>query len=543
MRVLGALILLLPAVLTQAADAPSAPTAEWLGAQVHALAGPEMRGRRSGTEDGERAARYLAAALAGLGLRPAGDAGTFLQSFVLATGTGLAGPGTNVLQADGGPPFVVGRDWAPHGGAPDTELTAEVVFAGHGVVAPGRDDYGGLDVRGRLVVVRGGSPDGLPSSRLDKLLSARARGAVGVLVVEEPLPSLAATATRVDIPSASVTPAVAEALRARDPARLRLAVSLTRREQRAANVIGLLPGRHPELAAEAIVIGAHYDHLGEVDGAVHPGADDNASGTALVLGLARAFAAAGGASRTLVFAFFGGEELGLLGSRHYVGQPTVPLPRTAAMLNFDMVGRLRDDRLHVGGVDSGSTLRGLVQAALRGEGLEVVAEGSPWAPSDHQRFYAAGAPVLFFFTGRHADYHRPTDTPDKIETAGLARIARAASRLVSELAAGDRPRYVQLSGPARSGVGASGTAFFGIMFDGRAQGDGVPVGAVVPASAAARAGLTEGDVIVRFDDIPVAGFAQFQQAVRRRRPGDRFTVVYLRDGQPRVGSETLDARP
>lgn len=540
------LVLLLATVAAGAAVSP--PDGPWLHQQVAALAAPDMEGRRSGTPGGDRAARYLADALTAFGVQPGGDDGTFFQSFVVATGTRLA-PG-NAIELTGTAPqgFVLGRDWMPHGGSPSREVEAEVVAVGYGLVAPehGHDDYAGRNVRGNIALVNAGAPAHSRPSRLDKLITAREHGAVAVLVVEDALPSLSATGTRVEIPSASVTRATADALTARPGARVRLKVALAPEERRGVNVIGALPGRDPQLGAEAIVIGAHYDHLGRQNGVLYPGADDNASGTAVVLGLARAFADAGGSERTLVFALFGGEELGLLGSRHYVSRPRVPLERTIAMLNFDMVGRVSDDRLQVGGVDSGSDLRALVAEAARAERLVVDAQGSPSAPSDHRGFYDRGTPVLFFHSGRHADYHQAGDTADKINADGLARVTALGARLVARLASGSRPQYVKLAPPAgrRSAqAGTAGTAFFGIMGDSQAEGDGVRVAGVVPGSAAARVGVSEGDVIVRFGGVTVASFDEFQSLVRARQPGDQVPVVFLREGEARLGSVVLGARP
>jgi hypothetical protein len=209
---------------------------------------------------------------------------------------------------------------------------------------------------------------------------------------------------------------------------------------RAANVVGILPGRDPVLAAEAIVIGAHWDHDGRVDGVVYPGADDNASGVAVVVGLARTFARAGSLARTLVVVFFGAEELGLLGSRHYLAAPVVPLARTVAMLNFDQVGRLREP-LHVGGVDSGSGLRQLVREAARGSAPGLRFRAALDLPSDHARFHRAGIPVLFFFTGWHPDQHRATDTAVAINAAGMSEIARLAAGVVQRLGREPRPVF------------------------------------------------------------------------------------------------------
>jgi membrane-associated protease RseP (regulator of RpoE activity) len=277
---------------------------------------------------------------------------------------------------------------------------------------------------------------------------------------------------------------------------------------------------------------------------LHPGADDNASGTAVVLELARAFAAAGGAARTLVFVLFSGEEIGLLGSGHYVRHPVVPLDRTVAMVNLDMVGRLRDGRVYAGGADSGTTLRDALTEAAHGAGVDLVMRGTPYSPSDHIRFYDSGAPVLFFFTGMHDDYHGPGDTADKINAAGMAQLAGVVGRVVKRLADGPRPLYVKLDRPTRRGGGGPpGSAFFGIMADRDAGADGLRLAGVQPGSAAARAGVREGDVIIRFAGAAVSNFDELRRAIATRRPGDRVDVVYLRNGEERAASATLDAQP
>jgi hypothetical protein len=388
-----------------------------------------------------------------------------------------------------------------------------------------------------------GAPGGLDthgSTRAEKLIAARRHGARALLLVADRLPPLSATSAPVGIISATITSAVADAMRA-PTTRARVRVALERQEQRAANVITVVPGRDPDLAREVVVGGAHYDHLGVNGGAVHPGADDNASGSAIVIGLARSFQKAGGAPRTLVFALFSGEELGLLGSGHYTRAPRFPLDRTVAMVNLDMVGRMRDSRLIVGGVDSGSRLHGLVIDAARDAGVKLDVQGDPFGPSDHARFYRAGIPVLFFHTGSHADYHRPSDTADKINADGMARTAAVAARLVAELASGPRPAYVALA-PRKNGSTGTG-AFFGIVAEPRESGDGVRIADVLPGHAAARAGIREGDVLVRFAGRSLRSFDDLKAVIADRRPGDTVDVVYLRDGEDRAVTAKLDARP
>ena len=332
----------------------------------------------------------------------------------------------------------------------------------------------------------------------------------------------------------------------RTGARARIRVALERAERRAANVIGILPGTDPALAREVIVIGAHYDHLGRQGGEVYPGADDNASGTAVVLGLARAVAAAGGLPRTLIFALFSGEEVGLLGSGHYVQYPALPLDHTVAMLNFDMVGRMREDRVTVLGVESGSGLRAAVSRAAAAERLAADLRDSPFGPSDHARFYGRGVPVLFFHTGLTPDYHRPSDTADRINAAGMARVAAVAARVLVDLAGAPRPAYVSLPPPGRGerpAAGASGEAFLGVEADGRSESDGVPLRSVVPGSAAERAGLRDGDVLVRIGDIPVNSFEELRALLRLKQSGETVRIVFVRAGEDRATSATLDARP
>jgi hypothetical protein len=548
--------------------APPGPST--LAAHVVALVAPEMEGRASGTVGGERAARYIVDHFVAAGLRPGGEGGSFLQSFVIGSTVQL-GAGSSLVRLGASPVrFEAGRDWMPHGGSSRGPVRGELVFAGYGVSESERDDYAGLDVTGRVVLVLEGAPPQLPGpppSRLDRLIAARRRGAIALLVAGDELPSLESTSAPVNLVSGALTAATTDALlapsgltraevvrRAADsrasppPAigvEVSLGVDLLAVDVRTANVIGVVPGRDPARAAEAVVVGAHYDHLGRSDGTVYPGADDNASGTAVVLELARALATAGGAPRTLVFALFSGEEMGLRGSRHYVGNPTVPIERTVAMINLDMVGRLGDRPLNVGGVGTGSGLETAVEDAGRQLGTALADREAPGGASDHAPFYGAGVPVLFFHTGAHPDYHRATDTADKIDADGLARVAAVSARVIEDVAGRARPTYVALPPPARSpGAPAPrGVAFLGVSPARAGLSDGVWLGTVVPDSAAARAGMREGDIIVRLGEVPVRSFEELRAALRVRRPGDPVQVVYLRDGEDRTVQAVLGERP
>jgi hypothetical protein len=568
---LAGLLLALLLTTTAAAPPPRLGAADLL-AHVAALTTPEMEGRGSGTPGGDRAARYIAEVLARAGLRPGGDGGTFFQEFPVAVIPGL-GPGS-VLESTGPSARALdpGRDWLPHGGSATGEAAGELVFVGY-------DDYAGVDARGRIALALSGAsaPPGAPRpSRLEQLIAARRASARALLLVDDTLPAVAATAAPVAILSGAITRAAASALLAGSGRSLdalvkpapgtngpravatgvpvRLRVDLATAERRAANVIGVVPGADPALAGEAVVMGAHYDHLGREGDAVYPGADDNASGTAVVLGLAQALAASR-PPRTLVFELFAGEELGLLGSDHQVRHPSaVPIERMVAMLNFDMVGRLDGRHMLVGGVDTGSGLRGLVEAAAKEAGLDVDLRATGTGPSDHTRFHGAGVPVLFFHSGSHADYHRPSDTADKIDAAGMAKIADLGRLVIARIAGGSRPVFASAPGSGSrgraaeraggaSGPSGPGGAFLGIGADLRAGWDGVRLGSIVPGSGAERAGLQAGDVLVRLDDTGLQAFADLRALLDRHRPGDTLQLVYLRDGLDRATSVTLGTRP
>ena len=546
---LAALLLALLLTGIAAAPPPRLGAAD-LQAHVVALTAPEMEGRGSGTPGGDRAARYLVDVLTRAGLRPGGDGGTFLQEFPVAVIPSL-GPGS-VLESTGpaGRTLIAGRDWLPHGGSATGDVTGEVVFVG-------ADDYAGVDARGRIALALAGTatPPGAPRrSRLEQLIAARRAGARALLLVDDTLPALATTAAPVAILSGTVTRAGAAALLG-GSGRTRLRIELATEERRAANVIGVVPGTDPARAGEAVVIGAHYDHLGREGDAVYPGADDNASGTAAVLGLAQSLATAR-LPRTLVVMLFSGEEIGLVGSDYQVRHPSaVPIERMVAMLNFDMVGRLDGRHLQVGGVATGGSFRGLVEAAAKEVGLDVDLSPAGSGPSDHTRFHDAGVPVLFFHSGSHADYHRPSDTADKIDAAGMARIADLGCLVVTRIAGGPRPIFASVPGAAargraagRRGDGSSessgaGGAFLGVGADLRAGWDGVRLGSIVPGSAAEQAGLQAGDVLVRLDDTSLPAFSDLRALIGRHRPGDTLPLIYLRDGLDRATSVTLGTRP
>ena len=297
-----------------------------------------------------------------------------------------------------------------------------------------------------------------------------------------------------------------------------------------------------------MIVGAHYDHLGmggtnsAAPGveAIHAGADDNASGTVALVEVARRLAAAGPLARTVLFVAFSGEERGLLGSAHYTANPALPLEKTVAMVNLDMVGRLTDEKLIVHGTGTGSTLDAMVDRLLAGRGFEVTKEPGGFGPSDHASFYAKKIPVLHLFTGSHEDYHRPTDTAEKINYEGMLRIANFVSDVVTDLASvSTPPAYVEVASTQFAGGGGD-RPYFGSIPDFGTSQEGYAISGVAKDSPAARGGLEGGDVIIRLGESAVTGLEDFDNALRKHRGGDTVPVVVRRGGEPVRLEVTLD---
>jgi hypothetical protein len=322
---------------------------------------------------------------------------------------------------------------------------------------------------------------------------------------------------------------------------------------RTRNVVAKVPGRDPALAGQVVVIGAHFDHLGrstadaldpEARDAIRNGADDNASGTAAVLELARIFAARP-ARRPIVVVHFTAEELGLLGSQWFVEHAPVPLDSVVAMVNFDMVGRLRNDRLIIYGTGTARELPALLDSANVEPKLRLSPVADGFGPSDQSSFYAKGIPVLHFFTDLHEDYHRATDDVEKIDAVGEARVVALAERAVRAIA--DRPARLtavrMAAAPVMSPSRQGSNVYLGSIPD-MAAGDtpGLKLTGVRAGSPADKGGLAAGDVIVQFGGREVKDLYSYTDALYAHKPGDEVEVVYLRAGTRHTTTVTLGMR-
>jgi hypothetical protein len=570
------------------------------------LASPELRGRGTGMPELDRAAEYIARQFRLIGLEPAAG-GSYFQPFEVTVNARL-GPNNRFEFTQDGKKHALksGVDFIPFNFSASGKFSGQVVFAGYGITAAeyNYDDYAGLDVKDKLVVVLRHEPQEFDEKSIfagkvytehaqlfSKAVNAKMHGARGVIFVndignhggedgelekfERTVGPSSAGIAFVHVRAravenwfeaagkklAQIQEEIDKDLKPRSfafPATLTVALEAdVRRESRTVrNVAGYLAGETPEY----VIVGAHYDHLGlgeqfsmapsEV-GKPHPGADDNASGTAGVIELARWFASQGKPKRGILFLTFAGEELGLLGSSYYVNHPLLPLDRAAAMINLDMIGRVRDSKVYVGGVGTGTTFRETLEPLLAELPLQVdFSDTTGYGSSDHTSFTTREVPVLFFFSGLHADYHRPSDTWDKIDAPGTAKLLDLVARVVSRLADGaERPQFVRLADPHRGQAtaiaGSSGAGYgpyFGSVPDFTELPKGVRFADVRADSPAAKAGLRRGDILVEFDGKPIDNLYDFTYALRSKQPGDEVLVKVLREGATVEAKVRLERR-
>ncbi len=600
-RIVNASICALLAISLLAANAPSsignADPAPYLK-DIQILAAPDMEGRGPGTRGLEKASRYIERRYKSLGLRPAGTDG-YLQPFTVTTGAKLkADNELVVMNGAGKQPLKINQDFEPISFSDSGSFAGPVVFVGYGTTAEEfhYDDYAGVDVKDKIVLVLRYEPESFGAksghqgltqhaSLITKAINARNHGAKAMIIANGKLGDSeedlllrfggisgpensgimiaqvkntvadswlkAAGKSLTDMQQQINTSGKPDSFALPDSLHLSLKIDIEATRARVDNVLAYLPGR----TSEYIVIGAHYDHLGRGDsnslapsqiGQIHPGADDNASGTAGVLELARLFAPLKGQlDRGILFMSFSGEELGLLGSAHWVQNPTLPLDQCVAMINMDMIGRIRDNKVFVGGVGTGSTFQTILDQVQKKTPLKLEYSAGGYAASDHTSFVGKKIPVLFFFSGLHADYHKPSDTADKINAPSAAQLLDVVGDVALQLAAASqRPQFINVV-EAKTTSGNSGGGYgpyFGSIPDFGEVKDGVRFSDVRPGSPAAKAGLKAGDILVQFGDKPIHNLYDFTDALRSSKVGQVVEVKVMRDGQPLTVSVKLEQR-
>ena len=493
--------------------------------------------------------------------------------------------------------YEVSKDFAPLSFTANGEVEGPVVFAGYGLIVPsnngvGYDSYTGLDVKDKIALVLNYLPEEVDMKRRQELnlyaglrykaLLARERGAKAILIVNGPKSSNAGELIPLSfdkasadsgIPAVSISMKAAEAFFAgsgkdlaaiqskldkedRDAAggfdlpgvHVKISTAVERQKKTDRNVVGLLPPPEGAENLEYIMVGAHYDHIGhgEIDslahkgeeGQVHNGADDNASGVSTVMELAASLAKAQKENpqnfkRGIIFALWSGEEMGIIGSSYFAKHPLVPLKNIAAYINFDMVGRLKDNRLMVQGLDSSGYWPKLVEKRNVAAGFNLALQHDPYLPTDVTALYPEGVPVLNFFTGSHEDYNRPTDDAGTLNYDGMVRIAKFAQSLIVDIAKNqERPVYAKVERKAVSSEQhGSQRAYLGTVPDFSSEGiSGIKIGGVKAEGPADKAGFKEGDIIVEFAGLKITNIYDYKYALDAVKVGKPVEVVVLRDG-------------
>ena len=598
--VLGAALL---AVAAENAPAPNrnALSEARMRRDITFLASDKCEGRGPGTKGIDKAADYIAAEFKRIGLKSIGDDDNYFQPFTLAASV-LDEPAKLTLTGPRGQEIVLkqGVQFWPMGLGAAGGDKAPIVFAGYGISSEKAqyDDYAGIDAAGKIVVVLRGAPAAADRNRAVELMkgapfafkikNAEQHDAAALLIVNDAdtardgddLLDFDYTAfgrTTAKIPACHVRREVLEMMlpggadtltaiekdiqrelkpqgRELDGWQADVVVRMHRGKVDVKNVVGVLEGSGP-LAEETVVVGAHYDHLGyggfsSLSGlkkmAIHHGADDNGSGTTTMMELARRFAALPNRQgRRLVFIAFSGEELGLFGSDYYCKHPIFPLKQTAAMFNLDMVGRLRPDKgtgkakLLTEGSGTAKPFRELLDNLAQKHDFKMVNKPSGFGPSDHASFCGKEVPVLFVWTDYHADYHRPSDTADKINIEGMRRIADLSQDAITTLTQMDKPEFIKVK---TASIGPGDGPRLGIRL-GDSGGKGLLVEDVEAGKPAAKAGLKKDDVIVSLAGKPVKSLQDLLTVLKGQKFGDTVEVGILRSDKPMTLKAKLENAP
>ena len=558
-------------------------TADEIRDHIKFLSSDKLKGRRPGTRGSKQAIRYIEKEWKSSGVLPAGERG-FKQSFIFTSGVSLSG--YNRLKIDElRKTFRVKQDFMPLGFSAVGLVKADVVFAGYGFSTEDSvswNDYSNIDASGKWVLIFRGSPDGSsPHSAFSdyaplrkKYMAARDNSAAGILFVnpfnDDELEEFVAlrfgpSTTRGPIPAIHISQEVAQQLLpqntslknlqdALDTNRtsvsfdLNISVSATIglriKKSRGTNVLGVVRGDGS--TDEIIIIGAHMDHLGlggEGSGslrpdeeAIHNGADDNASGIAGLLEMAEKIAVnSEQLKRDVLFIAFDAEEKGLLGSKYFVDNPNINLENVSAMINMDMVGRLKDSSLTVGGTGTSPMFEPLLDSLQNIHNLNISYSKEGFGPSDHSSFYIKDIPVLFFFTGTHEDYHKPSDDWEKINATGEKIILDLIYDVTKHLGFLDKKPVFTIAGPKERSQNQRGfKVTFGIVPSYSSGGPGLTIDGVRPEGPAEIAGIQSGDIIIEIDGKDIQDIYDYMHRLGDLKKGQRVAVKIKR------GEDTLE---
>ena len=588
-------ILNVSSLFSQGKQTALSPAAEKLKSWVTYLASDELEGRFSGTAGNAKAAEFVLNNFKTAGLQPV--AGKYTQEFpflsAIKTGDKNDMEFQVIVEKIGIPremlkptkrKWAIGADWYPIRFSENGTVASELVFAGYGITSKEikYDDYANIDAKGKIVIILTDSAEGKPkisdflaySDLRYKTTNAREHGAKGIIFVKTQSDSqnvfyklkvdrhyknsglICIQANRTAL--AKLFPKERPLLdlerkidKERQPqsfafspdTKVSITVDLIEEKKDISNIIGMVPGTDAALKNEYVIVGAHFDHLGwgyenssykGKEPQIHHGADDNSSGTSDLIELANRIAQKP-LSRTVVFIAFNAEEEGTLGSSFYTKNPLLPLENTVFMLNFDMVGRLKDNKINIFGTGSSSRFSSTVDSIAAIDSVIAVKTNEAFSPSDNSSFYAKGIPAMMLFTGVHTDYHKPSDDVDKINFNGMVEVADFSEHILRAI--GNNSRKPDLIKEIHSNSSEPIPAeqrrdvWFGIVPNFEGNPKGCAINGASSGSPAQKAGLKANDIITKFDTKTIKNIQDLTYAIREHKPGDVVKVQFIREGK------------
>lgn len=558
---------------------------------VKYLASDELEGRLPGTNGDKLSEKYIIKEFESYGIKPAGENG-FLQPFEMVTELKLGEKNYfNSTTKGVTVRFQEGTEYVPYGFSDNKVASGELVFVGYGITAPelGYDDYKDkngnvMDLKGKIVVMMryappSKDPHSNPFSKYEntryKTLPARESGAAGMILISgydaDPDDKLAKlrfdnSLSNAGIPVINCKRNIIENImqsagynfkdiekginESQKPnsfvltgAKAEFLTDVIQVKITTNNIVGKIEGSDAQLKKETIVIGAHKDHLGYGsqygslyegnERLIHNGADDNASGTSAVLELAQKFASNKELTkRTMVFMLFNGEEAGLLGSAYLTKSKLFQDLNVTAMINLDMVGRLSDNKLNIGGTGTSSLWSNLIDSLNKGYNFNLNKTPDGFGPSDHASFYTQNVPVLFFFTGNHPDYHKPSDDWDKINTAGEESITKMVYDVAVTMANyPNKIDFIKVVTSNENKTMGNIRVYIGTIPDYSSQAEGMEITGVKAGSPAEKGGLQAKDVIIKFGKHDIKNVYDYTYALAEYKPNEEVDVVVKRNGE------------